>query len=485
MNELLLDRIISYVSPERGLKRKTLRAKEQYFKRFYDGAEFGRRTKNFIAPKTSANTESRYGLSVRDRARDLVRNNPYAHAALRAIVNSTVGVGIRPQIRCEDSIKREKIKSLWKNWAESTAIDFDGQKDFYQIQSMVMRTVVESGECLVRIRKGKTDSLIPFSLQVLEPDFLDTTREYRISENSYVIQGVEIQNEKVVAYWLYPDHPGGAINTTYSGVSHRIPAEEILFIRRQERPGQLRSISWFHPCLLALRDLFEYQSTVLLQQKLSNCFSVFIRNPDLATDPLSSTEQEELKELSPGLIYKLAIGEDVQFAAPPAPATSYSEYCNHILRSIATSLGITFEVLNQDYSTVNYSSGRMGHLQMSQNIDSWRWQMLIPQLCSPVWKLFERGLTIQGIDLSDVEVSYTPPRREMLNVSEETESIKEAMRCGLMTLSEALRELGEDPQSHLEELASDFKTLKQLGLRLECDPSHDQKPEASQKPIQS
>jgi capsid protein len=97
----------------------------------------------------------------------------------------------------------------------------------------------------------------------------------------------------------------------------------------------------------------------------------------------------------------------------------------------------------------------------------------------PVWKLFERGLTIQGITLSDVELSYTPPRREMLNVAEETESIKEAMRCGLMTLSEALRELGEDPQSHLEELAADFKTLKQLGLKLECDPSNEIKVQAS------
>ncbi|NJL19359.1 MAG: phage portal protein, partial [Bdellovibrionaceae bacterium] len=66
--------------------------------------------------------------------------------------------------------------------------DADGQLDFAGIQALVARTVVESGECLVRFRLRRPgDGLaIPLQLQVLEPDFLDHTKTQK-TDTGYII----------------------------------------------------------------------------------------------------------------------------------------------------------------------------------------------------------------------------------------------------------------------------------------------------------
>ena len=61
----------------------------------------------------------------------------------------------------------------------TTACDADGRLDFAGIQKQALRTVVESGEVLVRrrIRRPEDGLPIPLQLQVLEPDHLDATRD--------------------------------------------------------------------------------------------------------------------------------------------------------------------------------------------------------------------------------------------------------------------------------------------------------------------
>ncbi|SIS76252.1 phage portal protein [Phaeovulum vinaykumarii] len=64
--------------------------------RGYDGAARGRRTEGWRAPGSSADTEIGVaGALLRDRMRDLVRNNPHAAKAVAVLVNNIIGAGIR------------------------------------------------------------------------------------------------------------------------------------------------------------------------------------------------------------------------------------------------------------------------------------------------------------------------------------------------------------------------------------------------------
>src|SRR5690242_1900833 len=107
MRESWLDRTIEYFSPEKALKRKKaksrLKLSKEIEKRHYDGAAWGPRLDGWYAPKTSVNFETKLANPIlRDRTRDLVRNDAFANHALTAMTTGVVGSGIVPQIHCPD-----------------------------------------------------------------------------------------------------------------------------------------------------------------------------------------------------------------------------------------------------------------------------------------------------------------------------------------------------------------------------------------------
>ncbi|MFZ1413221.1 MAG: phage portal protein, partial [Defluviicoccus sp.] len=78
----LLDRAIGLVAPGARLRRAQARAAIAMLARSYEGARIGRRTEGWVVAGTSANAEIGTALvRLRDRTRDLVRNNPYAAKA--------------------------------------------------------------------------------------------------------------------------------------------------------------------------------------------------------------------------------------------------------------------------------------------------------------------------------------------------------------------------------------------------------------------
>ena len=117
----------------------------------YDGAGAGRRSLAWrvgnpgaIAVLLTTQTE------LRAKSRDLVRRNTWAHAALESYVANAVGTGIKPQSMVQDPTLRESIQSLWSDWTESA--DAAGLTDFYGLQALACRAMLEGGEALVRLR---------------------------------------------------------------------------------------------------------------------------------------------------------------------------------------------------------------------------------------------------------------------------------------------------------------------------------------------
>ncbi len=155
--------------------------------------------------------------SLRQRARDLVRNNAYATKAVRELVGHGIGTGIIGKaIKSEnDPSSSEQIDEAWKIWSQEC--DAYGQLDFFGLQRQAVRSVIEAGECLVRMRpRYASDGLhVPFQLQMLEPDYLDHNKTEYTKSGGRIIQGVEFDPiGRRVAYWLYPEHPGEFSSTT-------------------------------------------------------------------------------------------------------------------------------------------------------------------------------------------------------------------------------------------------------------------------------
>jgi capsid protein len=140
------------------------------------------------------------------------------------------------------------------------------------------------------------------------------------------------------------------------------------------------------------------------------------------------------------------------------------------LLQIAAGFGITYESLTGDLSTTSFASGRMGWLEFQRNIESWRWQLVVPQMLNPIWSWFLAAGSVNGVRGDGIVAHWTPPRRELIDPAKEVQGIKSAVRCGLMSPAEAIREFGYDPEEVLAETAEFYQLADSLGLVLDIDP---------------
>lgn len=474
----IVDRTISWFSPERGLARIKARARTEGLtnaRLAYQGATAGRRAQGWRAVSTDANAETRgASMRLRDVARDMVRNNPHAARAVQVITHNVVGTGIIPTAALTTEKHRADLEVLLKAHFDTTACDADGRHDLYGLQALAMRTIVESGEAIVRKRPRRAeDGLpLPFQIQVMEPDHIDSSIDGPQPNGSIAVQGVEYNAVgKRIAYHLFQEHPG-ALSTYRMPQSVRVPAGFVAHIYRSDRPGQARGVSWFAPVVLRMRDFADFADAQLVRQKVAACFAAFIETEDSGAGLIGATTEGQshpLEMLEPGIIERLRVGEKVSFGAPPQVA-GYAEYMGATLHEIAAGIGVSYEALTGDLKGVNFSSGRMGWLEFQRSIDAWRNHMLMPQFCEPVSRWFLDAVAVGTGKRIPAQITWTAPRREMIDPTREIPAIRNAIRAGLSSRSFEQRRLGFDPHDIDAEIAADNARADASELIFDSDP---------------
>lgn len=433
----------------------------------YDAATRSRRTAGWNARSTAADTEIAPSLTtLRDRHRDLARNNPWARRAIQAIVNNWIGPGIQAQWTDPG------VQSLWRAWFETTAVDADGRSHGYGLQSLIVRAIVEAGECLVRRRprRPQDTATVPLQLQVLEPDYLDHRKTNTLPNGGWITSGVEFDPiGRRVAYWLFKSHPGD-VSARGNGASVRYDAADFLHCYRLDRPGQVRGVPWGTGAMLRLRMLDDYADAQLERQRLAACYMAFVRDSDMPPD--LGGEVNLVEKMEPGAIEFLPPGKDISFANPPQPEDDQA-FKLQILQSIAADYGLPYETLTGDLSQVNFSSARMGWNEFGRNIQDWRWNLLAPQFLTPLVGWFAEAAALVGVDTRGALPLWSAPARVMVDEAREVPAIRDKVRAGLISLPEAIRQQGYDPSTLIEEQAAFLAQLDALGIKLDTDPRAD------------
>lgn len=435
--------------------------------RYYEAAGVSRRTQGWQRPSGDPNAPAGLSLSrLRDATRHLVRNNGHAESAIGVIVDDTIGWGILPSARHE----------AWKLWTETVQMDVDGRCDLPGIEHAVMRTVVESGECLIRRRwRRPSDGLaLPMQIQVLEPDFIDSGKHLSLSDGRKIIRGIEFDSMgRRVAYWLFASHPGSStisnVNRLRIGQSARVPASEVLHVFKPQRTGQVRGVSWFAPVLIRFNDFDEFADATLMKQKIAACLAVMTSDVDGSAPLLGQEDTDEEKHdlLEPGMILNLSPGRSVSVVNPPT-VREYADYSKTTLREIAAGIGVTVEDLTGDFADINFSAARMSRLRHWARVQGWRWRMLVPQFLNPLWDWAMQAARIAGLE-SIESTSWTAPPLPMIEPDKEGLAITRNIRAGIMTPSESLRERGFVPNEFWDEYQEDFEDQDRRGLVTDSD----------------
>lgn len=461
----IIDRVVGYFDPRRGLRRVWDR---ELLQRAHEGAS-KRDGWNPQRAGGSANTDhAADAQELRSRARALVQNVPYIAQGLRSLVANIVGTGIQPNWT---GTRADVLNTVWKRWVREA--DADGRLDLYGLQAAAYRAMEQDGEVLVRFRpRHKIDGLAaPLQLQLMEIDWLDSAKTAALPTGGRITSGIEYDPlGRVSGYWLFDEHPGestGAIRRF--STSRRVDARYICHLFTPDRPGQGRGFPRLAPVIATVRDLQLYEDAEIARKNLETRLAV-LGSGDV--DMLADRQAGVDAALSPGHLGDLPSGGLMQVppgtgltVVQPQAMPGYVEYVKHKLHIIAAGWGVTYEMMTGDVREVNFSSARVRMLDFRREAELTQWTLLVPQLCDRICREFEDACVLAGVvQKAEYSFEHSTPKWSYVDPAKDVKADLAEITGGLSSISEKLRQRGYKPADVFNELAEDIRTLQSLGI---------------------
>ncbi len=418
--------------------------------------------------------------TLRARSRGADRNSGTFRKAKHAMVNALVGKGIKPQSATGNPELDAAVDALWSRFVP--VADADDRGDAYWLQRQAVGSWVVSGEVFLRRRsRSMSDGIpIPVEIQALESDMLPLTD---ITPNGGILRDGDVVNQGVVFnakgkrrwYLMYRNHPSDLIDnfTTFSSTEVvRIPARDISHVYDADRPGQVRGLPWGACVLEDMVALDEYLYNEAVRQESQSNIAAFITGADPELNQgLGAVEQdaetlEYIDTLTPGMVRHLAHGETINFAVPQV-SQGLSEYAKQVLHKIAAGWGLSYAQLTGDLTSVNFSSGRMGHLDAAEMQGNLQTHLVIPHVCQPMWRWFIDGAIATGalpFRAEGYPAIWTPPRTIPIDRKKEAEADILEIDNLLAAPGDIIRGRGQDPYAVWARAAADKAEMDRLGL---------------------
>ena len=457
-------------------------------RRAYEGALGSRLTADWVTSGTSADAEIDGSLvRLRNRTRQLVRDNPYARQAMRAIGMNVVGRGIRLQGRVPmqrgagrlDENLNRRIEIGWSRWCRADTCHAAGRLSFAQLLRLAIISVAESGEVFLRIvPEAMGRGRVPLALEVIESDFCDEGKSHSLPDGTEWRMGVRVNRwGRPISYAFRTRHPGDMVN----GVGYEtreVPASEVIHLFVMERPGQTRGVPWAASAVKRLHHLQGYEEAEVVRARASSSLMGFITSPEGELQGDDVVDDERVSNFEPGVFKYLAPGESVSVPQLDAPDGQFEPFMRGMLRAVAAAIGCSYETISRDFSQSNYSSSRLSLLE-----DREMWRMLqdwlIEHVCQPIYERWLAAavgsgeLVLPGYEQMPERyetVRWFPRGWEWVDPQKEVEAYKTAVRCGFKTLSEIIAAGGGDLEDTLQGHAYERARAQELGLTLDIDP---------------
>lgn len=440
--------------------------------------------------------------TMRNRARNLERNNSLIHGGVDSLVSNLVGTDISPRWQLANKEQKEELQDLWAD--SQLELDYNETTSFYGQQAQVARAMVLDGEVLGRLRSmspSRDRLLVPLQVQLLEADHLDLTYNDIAPNGNEIRHSIEWDKRgKKAAYWLWQDHPGENYLTSSLPTRVRVKKADIAHVFRGLRPGQCRGVSWLSSVLVKLHDIDQYDDAEVVRKKTASMWGGFIYSDTpvppgkLGGQDGGKTESgQQVLKMEAGAFPQLPNGYKVQFSEPADVGPNYGAFLKTQFRLIARGLGITYEQLTGDLEGVSFSSIRAGLIEFRRLVDTIRLHIMVHQFCRPVINRWLDAAVMSGalqtISLKEYLANPRLFRRIKWQAQgwEYVDPLKDRMaeqmdiRNGLDSRTQIVARRGSDVEQVDKEIAADNARTDDLGLVLDSDPRRTAKSGAMQQ----
>ncbi|MCQ4160868.1 phage portal protein [Roseomonas sp. GC11] len=481
----LLDRAISYVSPAAGARRDLARAQGELLTDMRTRSETPQARNDRLRDEGwrpfGGGTVAEVDVDrLREISRRLCRTNPHARKARLTFVGHTVGWGIRPKSRSGlKGVDAARTKA-WKAWGETRECDAEGRQTAYGLMALAASILFESGRVLVRkkvVGKGAYRTL-PTKIQVLEPDYLDHSKDGAAPGGGQTIRGIEFAADGCtrIAYHIRRTRPGDNSWGALANESVRVPADEVADVHVITESGQVDALPVMHAVLGTLQDRADTTEATLIRLKLEACIGGVVEYqnelPNFTQEMANAASRGASGdvEFTPGMLLKLKYGQSFR-PIQPTSAGGAPEMLRLADYATASGLGIGYDQLTSDVSQANYSSIRAARLEFNRQVELTQHLVLIPMLCASIWEWFcEGGLLAALWKDAPALADWDPPPVEMTDPLKDTSALLMQERAGYETWDRLVSGRGYDPDEQLAVIAARNMQFDALGVVRSGDP---------------
>lgn len=450
----------------------------------FSGAAFNRLTQDWIFAATrSPDSELRYELrTLRNRARDLVRNSPFGVRYSQLIVENVIGPnGIRLQAKNKTQegklFKRvnDAIERAWSEWSRPENCDLTKRLSLNELLSLEVSAWGSDGEIFLRILRGPEFGEFGLALQNLDPDLLDETLNQASTRTSGLIrQGIEYNEWGVPTFYhvwnRYPDEAFAADRERI-----RIPASEIIHAFIPLRKGQSRGVPHGAAIMATLKMLDGYIEAEIVAARTASAKMGAIVDADPANpatvDP-GAGASDIPAEADPGALMNLiGTGGKLELWDPQHPTNAFPEFTRKMSHFIAVGFGVSYGTLTGDMADANYSSMKVGR-QPEQ--DHWRRYQTFA-ICHVLDRIYREFLKAAFLNSKIPEitdytierwcaVTWQPRGFPSPDPLKDIQADLIEVAAGVRTLTEICAERGRDLEEVLEERKRELELLDEYGV---------------------
>jgi lambda family phage portal protein len=399
------------------------------------------------------------------------------NSVVGAFKRNVVGGGYHVQIKTNDEELNKTIKDAWKKWCKKRNCDVTGTQSLNQIIRMaVERKKVDGG--ILFVKRYTSEGFVPFQLQMIEVDELDTGAVQPKTPGNKVVGGIEYNSyNKPIGYFIR--------QYEIDGYSLRDPvyveAKDVIFYTSKKRPSQLREMSDMSHTIPRIRDVNEFMTAVSVKQRIEACLSIFVKKA-LPTTGISgygrsnSAAAEERisydgKMLTPGMIKELNAGDEIQVVNPNGQGADATNFTKLQQRLVGAGQGISYEATSRDMAESTYSSARQGMIEDDLTYDEEK-ELLI-EVLDEIYETFIISAVLCGAisipkfwNEKDKYLSHEwiQEPKPWIDPYKESNANKVALQTGQKTYKQIAAENGRDWREQVDDMAEVLDYGKEKGI---------------------
>ncbi len=393
--------------------------------------------------------------TLRMRSRYEVANNSYAKGLVQMLANDTIGTGPRLQMLSGDEGFNDEVESEFMRWADAVRLSS-------KLRTMRMSRCQDGEAFAVLATNPKVRNPVKLDLMLIEADRVSGDLKWLEDDTS--VDGISFDPwGNPVDYRVLKYHPGDVHYMPGDEAIH-VPAEYMLHIFRQDRPGLHRGVPELTAALPLFAQLRRYNLAVLSAAEAAADFAAILYTDAPANGESDDVEPMDTIPLERNMMLTVPAGWKMGQLDPKQPAANHAEFVKIILSEIARCVVTTYGTLAGDFSGHNYASRRLDNQIYHKSIlvDRSFWETEVLNRIFEVW-FREYSLTSMKYALTERHLWFWDGA-ESVDPAKTATAQEKRLANNTTTLAAECAKEGRDYLSVLRQRAKEYKLMRELGI---------------------